>query len=58
MSKENEVHELNGYNALLEKMYRLGYEDAKNKRAYGESIKQESNKYEYQGQKVEQLALF
>lgn len=44
--------------ALMEKMYRLGYEDAKNKKEYGKSLQEESNTFNYQGKQMEQLTLF
>ena len=58
MVKETKAPELNSQTALLEKMYRLGYEDAQNKRGYGESVRQETNKFTYNNQEVEQLTLF
>lgn len=58
MVKETETLELNSQTALLEKMYRLGYEDAQNNRGYGESVRQETNKNTYNNQEVEQLTLF
>lgn len=58
MVKETKAPELNSQTALLEKMYRLGYEDAQNNRGYGESVRQETNKFTYNNQEVEQLTLF
>lgn len=58
MSKDTKQQELTTMDAFNEKMYRLGFEDAENKRGFGESLRQESTTYEYQGQKVEQLTLF
>ena len=58
MVKETETLELNSQTALLEKMYRLGYEDAQNNRGYGESVKAQPNKFTYNKQEVEQLTLF
>lgn len=58
MVKETKAPELNSQTALQEKMYRMGYEDAENKREYGESIRQETNKSTYNNQEMEQLTLF
>lgn len=58
MVKETKAPELNSQTALQEKMYRLGYEDAKNNREFGESIKEETNVFTYNKQEVEQLTLF
>lgn len=58
MVKETKALELNSQTALQEKMYRMGYEDAENKREYGESVRQETNKFTYNNQEMEQLTLF
>lgn len=50
--------ELNNINAFNEKMYRLGYEDAQNKRKFGESLQVEATSYTVNDIQVEQLKLF
>ena len=58
MAKETSAPELDSQTVLVEKMYRLGYEDAKNNREFGESVKEQPNKFTYNNQEVEQLTLF
>lgn len=50
--------ELTSQLELQEKMYRLGYEDAKNNREFGESVKAQPNKFTYNKEELEQLTLF
>lgn len=58
MEKETTAQEWDSLTELEEKMYRLGYEDAKNNREFGESMKEESNVFTYNNQEMEQLTLF
>lgn len=58
MTKETSAPEWDSKTELVEKMYRLGYEDAKNNREFGESIKEETNVFTYNNQEMEQLTLF
>lgn len=58
MSQENKQSVEMATAQLQDKMYRLGYEDAKSNKEFGESLKQASNRLTQDGQEVEQLTLF
>lgn len=58
VGNETKAPDLNNMTALCERMYRLGFEDAKNKKAFGESLQGEDTTFVYQGQEMEQLTLF